>query len=135
MNQCDAMSLIFTPLCIAELPGIGHAAISKEINIMQNSFRRPKALGVLAGLALLSRLALATPPIGYTSQSTRSKIPFNLYTTQWGPSPLFNFVMQTSNDALGYDLIHATNTFSPATADGMPSQSDWHTHTLLVTLT
>jgi hypothetical protein len=85
-----------------------------------------KTLGVLAGLALLSGSALATPGIGFTSQSTRSKIPLNLYATQWGSSPLFNFVMQSSNDAWGYDLIHATNTFAPAAADGTPSQSGWH---------
>ena len=87
-----------------------------------------KTLGVLAGLALFSGSALATPSIAMTSQSTRTKIPSNLYSTQWGASPLFNFLMQSSNDAWGYDVIHATNTFAPAAADGTPSQSGWHEH-------
>jgi hypothetical protein len=87
-----------------------------------------KTLGLLAGLTLLSGSAVATPQIGYTSQSTRTQIAFNLYSTQWGSSPLFNFVLQTSPGAWGYDLIHATNTFAPASADGTPSQSGWHSH-------
>ena len=87
-----------------------------------------KAMGLLSGLALFSGLALATPQIGYTSQAPRTKIPYNLYASQWGSSPLFNLTMQSSGDAWGYDLIHATNTFAPATADGTPSQSGWHSH-------
>lgn len=87
-----------------------------------------KTLGLLAGLTLLSGSAVATPQIGYTSQSTRTQIAFNLYSTQWDSSPLFNFVLQTSPGAWGYDLIHATNTFAPASADGTPSQSGWHSH-------
>ena len=87
-----------------------------------------RGLAVLAGLTLFSGLAPATPQIGYTSQSTRSPITSNLYATQWGQSPLFNFLMQTSGDVWGYDLIHATNTWAPAGADGTPSQSGWHSH-------
>ena len=36
--------------------------------------------------------------------------------------------MQTSDSAWGYDMIHATNTFAAAAADGTPSQSGWHDH-------
>jgi hypothetical protein len=79
-------------------------------------------------LAMLTNLALATPQIGYTSQSTRTAISGNLYATQWGSSPLFNFILQSSSDTWGYDLIHATNTFAAASADGTPSQSGWHDH-------
>jgi hypothetical protein len=79
-------------------------------------------------LTLFSGLAPATQQIGYTSQSTRSQIPTNLYATQWGDLPLFNFIMQSSNTVWGYDLIHATNTFAAASADGTPSQSGWHDH-------
>jgi hypothetical protein len=89
---------------------------------------RKKTLGVLAGLALVSGSALATTQIGYTSQSTRTQINANIYTTQWAPSPLFNLLVQTSDKTWGYDLIHATNTFAPASADGTPSQSGWHDH-------
>ena len=85
-------------------------------------------MALFLGLTIFSESVLATQQIGYSSQSTRSKIPFNLYTTQWGSSPLFNFVMLTSPDVWGYDLIHATNTFAPAAADGTPSQSGWHEH-------
>src|ERR1700680_3097858 len=107
----------------------------KEQDTMKNLFFRAggatmhtKTLGVLAGLALFSGAALATPGIGFTSKSTRTLITSNLYATQWDASPLFNFLMQSSNDAWGYDLIHATNTFAPAAADGTPSQSGWHDH-------
>lgn len=84
--------------------------------------------GVIAGLALFPGSAPATQQIGYTSSSTRSQIPGNLYATQWGVSPLFNFIMQSSSDTCGYDLIHATNTFAVASATGTPSQSGWHSH-------
>lgn len=87
-----------------------------------------RTMSLLAGLALITGSAPATPQVGYTSQSTRSVIPANLYATQWGQSPLFNFVVLSSPDAWGYDLIHATNTFAPATASGTPSQSGWHDH-------
>jgi hypothetical protein len=82
----------------------------------------------LAGFALFTGTALATSQINYTSTSTRTPITSNLYATQWGQSPLFNFLVQSSGDTWGYDLIHATNTFAAALADGTPSQSGWHDH-------
>jgi hypothetical protein len=87
-----------------------------------------KIIGILMGLTLVSQPAFATAQIGYTSTSTRSQIPINLYATQWGGSPLFTFIMQSSTMAWGYDLIHATNTFAVASPDGTPSQSGWHDH-------
>ena len=90
--------------------------------------RNMKIFAILTGLALGSGLALATNQVGYSSTSTRSPIPTNLYATQWGDPPLFNFIMQSSNGAWGYDLIHATNTFATASPDGTPSQSGWHDH-------
>ncbi len=90
--------------------------------------RKPFCQAGLAGLALIAGSALATTQIGYTSASTRTKIAQNLYSTQWGGSPLFNIILQSSTDAWGYDLIHATNTFAVALADGTPSQSGWHDH-------
>ncbi len=92
---------------------------------------KKKMIAMLAGLGLLSltsSLAMATVQVGYTSISTRTQILTNLYASQWGNSPLFNFIMQSSNTAWGYDLIHATNTFAAAVADGTPSQSGWHDH-------
>jgi quercetin dioxygenase-like cupin family protein len=89
---------------------------------------RTTRLALIAGLTLFAGAALATTQIGYTTTSTRSVIPSNLYTTQWGGSPLFNFILQSSADQWGYDLIHATNTFGVASATGTPSQSGWHTH-------
>lgn len=89
---------------------------------------RTKTLAVLTGLALFSGSALATPPNGFTSQSTRSKITSGLYASQWGQHPPFTILMLTSPDVWGYDLIHATSTFAPASADGTPSQSGWHSH-------
>jgi hypothetical protein len=83
---------------------------------------------LIAGLAIFPGLARATQQIGYTSSSTRSQIVANQYVTQWGGSPLFNFILLTSPDAWGYDLIHATNTFAAASATGTPSQSGWHSH-------
>jgi hypothetical protein len=100
---------------------------------MQHLFHAARAtlnittLIVVGGVALTSGLALATPQIGYTSVSTRTPIPANLYATQWGSSPLFNFILQSSTDPWGYDFIHATNTFAVASAT-TPSQSGWHDH-------
>ena len=93
-----------------------------------------KILAVLASLVFLSRVATATGQLGYTSVSTRSAIPANLYATQWGSSPLFSLIMESSNAAWGYDLIHATNTFAVAAVDGTPSQSGWHDHPVPVGL-
>ena len=45
----------------------------------------------------------------------------NIYTTQWGNSPLFNLLLQTSPDAWGYDLSQGISTFAPADANGIPS--------------
>jgi len=93
-----------------------------------------KTCAVIAGLAIVTAWALfpgsasATTQVGQTSASTRSLINSSVYSTQWVPSPLFNFVLQTSNSDWGYDLIHATNTFAVAAADGTPSQSGWHSH-------
>jgi hypothetical protein len=93
-----------------------------------------KTWAVLAGLAIVSGWVLfpgsasATTQVGYSSASTRSQINSSVYSTQWVPAPLFNFVLQTSNVNWGYDLIHATNTFAVAAADGTPSQSGWHSH-------
>jgi hypothetical protein len=84
--------------------------------------------------ALFTASAPATQQIGYTSASTRTPITANVYATQWGQDPLFNFILQTSGDAWGYDFIHATNTFAAAAADGTPSQSGWHTHPVPVGL-
>jgi len=89
---------------------------------------RSKILGVLTGLILFSGSVKGTQQIGYTSQSTRTAMTANVLATQWGSSPLFNFVVQTSGDVWGYDLIHATNTFAVASGDGTPSQSGWHDH-------
>ena len=102
--------------------------MKKLINLAGDTAMNKKTFAVVTGLVLLSRLALATVQVGYTTSSTRSQIPTNLYATQWGVSPLFNFVLQSSSAMWGYDLIHATNTFAPASPDGTPSQSGWHDH-------
>ena len=94
----------------------------------ERTILKRKAMAILAALPLFSASAPATPAIGFTTQSTRSPIPFNLYATQWGSSPLFNFLMLSSNTVWGYDLIHATNTWAPAAADGTPTQTGWHSH-------
>src|SRR5215471_19024869 len=109
----------------AWLPDSTH---TQEENMRRKTLLITTGMALFLGLTIFSESVLATQQIGYSSQSTRSKIPFNLYTTQWGSSPLFNFVMLTSPDVWGYDLIHATNTFAPAAADGTPSQSGWHEH-------
>src|SRR5262249_8713905 len=81
-------------------------------------------LGFMALLAVPFGLALATPPLGMTSQASfRSPLKVNIYSTQWGPSPLFNLLLQTSPDDWGYDLVQGVGTFAAADANGTPSQS------------
>ena len=87
-----------------------------------------KTVAVIAMLALSSTSAQATAAVGYTSVSTRTPINNNIYTTQWVPAPLFNFVIQTSNTNWGYDLLHATNTWAVAPSAASPTQSGWHSH-------
>ena len=89
---------------------------------------------VAAGFAILTGSAFGTAQIGYSSTSTRSKIAANLFANQWGASPLFSLLIQSSPDTWGYDLIHAANTFAAASPDGTPSQSGWHTHPVPVGL-
>jgi len=83
---------------------------------------------LLAAVAISAGSALATPAVGVTGQTSRSPITVNVYATQWGPSPLFNLLLMTSNENWGYDLAHVVNTFAPADANGTPSQSGWHDH-------
>jgi hypothetical protein len=82
----------------------------------------------MAVLAIPVGSALATARIGITSQAFRNPITVNIYSTQWGSSPLFNLLLQTSPDAWGYDLVNSVVTFAPAAADGTPSQMGWHDH-------
>lgn len=84
-------------------------------------------LGVMAVLAIPAG-ALATARIGITSQSFRNPIKANIYATQWGSTPLFNLLLQTSPDVWGYDITQGIVTFAPAAADGTPSQMGWHDH-------
>jgi hypothetical protein len=94
-------------------------------------------LGFMAVLAIPLGSALATDRVGITSLAFRNPIKVNIYSTQWGPAPLFNLLLQTSPDTWGYDLATSMVTFAPATADGTPSQMGWHDHPvpiLLVTI-
>src|SRR5215472_16340344 len=72
-----------------------------------------KTMAIALGLALFSASATATPGVGFTVQSTRSPIPFNVFATQGRQSPLFNLLMLSSNGTWGYDLIHTTITWAP----------------------
>ncbi len=87
-----------------------------------------RSFSLVAALTLTGLSGNATPPIGVTSEAFRNPLTENVYATQWGPSPLFNFILQTSNDPWGYDLAQITNTFAAADATGKPSQSGWHDH-------
>ena len=92
-------------------------------------------LGFMAVLAVPFGLALATPPVGMTSQASfRSPLKVNIYSTQWGPSPLFNLLLQTSPGDWGYDLVQGVGTFAAADASGTPSQSGWHEHPVPILL-
>jgi hypothetical protein len=93
-------------------------------------------LGLVALLAIALETALATPPVGMTSQASyRSPLKLNIYVTQWGSSPLFNLLLQTSSDAWGYDLVQGIGTFAAADANGTPSQSGWHEHPVPILFT
>src|SRR5262245_62558545 len=95
---------------------------------MVEVYMHRKTVRLLAGLGLSAFLADATPPIGVTSEPFRNPILANVYASQWGPSPLFNLILQTSNEGWGYDLAQIVNTFAPANSAGIPSQSGWHDH-------
>src|SRR5438132_8207617 len=76
-----------------------------------------RAFSLMAGLAFSVLLGNATPPVGVTSEPFRNPIVANVFATQWAPSPLFNLILQTSNEGWGYDLAQIVNTFAPANAD------------------
>lgn len=76
----------------------------------------------------LPSLLHATPPFGFTSQTFRGRIAQNVGAYQWDSSPLFSFLMQSSNEQWGYDVVQGTTEFAPADVTGRPSQSGWHDH-------
>ena len=85
--------------------------------------------GTLTAIALcLSPMVHATPPFGFSSQTFRGRISDNLGVHQWEHSPLFTFLIQSSNDQWGYDVVQGTTEFAPVDALGRPSQSGWHDH-------
>jgi hypothetical protein len=77
---------------------------------------------------LLAAPICATPSFGFASQTFRGRITGNVGAHQWNPSPLFNFLAQSSNDQWGYDVVQGTTEFAPVDAMGRPSQSGWHDH-------
>jgi hypothetical protein len=89
---------------------------------------RPGRPWILAGLWLFGATLQATPPFNFTSQTYRGRIAENLGAHQWNPGPLFTFLVQSSNDQWGVDVVQGTTEFAPMDAMGRPSQSGWHDH-------
>ena len=83
---------------------------------------------VLGLLCLLTGTVHATPPFGFSSQTFRGKIGENAGAHQWSPGPLFTFLVQSSSEPWGFDVVQGTTEFAPADAMGRPSQSGWHDH-------
>jgi quercetin dioxygenase-like cupin family protein len=86
-----------------------------------------QALLVLGGLLLAAPMN-ATPPFGFASQTFRGRIAENVGVHRWNPGPLFTFLMQSSNDQWGFDVVQGTTEFAAMDAMGRPSQSGWHDH-------
>jgi hypothetical protein len=76
----------------------------------------------------LPGLVYGTPPFGFSSQTFRGRIAENVGAHQWNPNPLFTFLIQSSSDQWGYDVVQGTTEFAPMDAMGRPSQSGWHDH-------
>jgi hypothetical protein len=89
---------------------------------------RRSTIGLLAGVVLLPYSIQATPSVGFSSQTFRGRISDNVGAHRWNPSPLFTFLVQSSNDQWGYDVVQGTTEFAPMDASGRPSQSGWHDH-------
>ncbi|HYI93378.1 MAG TPA: hypothetical protein VEX68_07525 [Bryobacteraceae bacterium] len=80
-------------------------------------------------LFLYAAILRATPPFGFTSQTFRGKITWNVNAHQWNDNPLFTLLIQSSAENWGLDLIQGTTEFAAADAvSGRPSQSGWHDH-------
>jgi hypothetical protein len=94
------------------------------------SFRRICLLSLL----WLPQAAVGTPPFGFTSQTFRGRIAENMGAHQWNPNPLFTFLIQSSNDQWGYDVVQGTTEFAVMDATGRPSQSGWHDHPTALTI-
>jgi hypothetical protein len=86
------------------------------------------SLAALVALFLFTRPVLATQPVGFSSQQFRGLISSNVDANQWEPGPLFSMLIQSSGDAVGYDVVQGTATLAPADAAGNPSQTGWHSH-------
>jgi hypothetical protein len=97
--------------------------------------RIPKAgARITAAMCFMGGLVFATPPFGFTSETYRGKITTYVDSHQWIPNPLFTFLIQSSGDPWGYDVVQGTTTFAPADATGRPSQSGWHDHPTAISI-
>jgi quercetin dioxygenase-like cupin family protein len=77
----------------------------------------------------------ATPPSGFTSQTSRGKITSNVSAHQWNDNPLFTLLIQSSPDNWGLDLVQGTTEFAAAdSVSGRPSQSGWHDHPTVLSI-
>jgi hypothetical protein len=90
----------------------------------------------VASLLILSATTLrATPPFGFSSQTSRGKITLNVSAHQWDDSPLFTLLIQSSAENWGLDLVQGTTEFAAADpVSGRPSQSGWHDHPTVLSI-
>jgi len=103
------------------------------MNTFKNNRRRfgqmhTRGALTVTAVCLLAGQVYATPPFGFTSQTFRGRITENVGAHQWSPSPLFTFLIQSSNDQWGFDVVQGTTEFAAADGMGRPSQSGWHDH-------
>lgn len=99
----------------------------KNIRTQKSQMYAPLAL-VAMGVLLSAGSLGATPPFGFTSQTFRGRIAENAGAHQWNPGPLFTFLIQSSSEQWGFDVVQGTTEFAPMDAMGRPSQSGWHDH-------
>src|SRR5688572_9822199 len=98
--------------------------------MLNNPIARLMRWSFVGSLLLLSASTLtATPPFGFSSQTSRGKIASNVNAHQWEDTPLFTLLIQSSSVNWGLDLVQGTTEFAAADpVSGRPSQSGWHDH-------
>ena len=104
--------------------------------MLHNPIVRFESSWSLVALLCISAMpSQATPPLGFSSQTFRGKIPANVSAHQWNNNPLFTMLIQSSPDNWGIDVVQGTTEFAPAdSASGRPSQSGWHDHPTVLSI-
>jgi hypothetical protein len=87
--------------------------------------------GLFLAFVVVAQVPCSATPASGTTQTTpaaRAPISSRIEAHQWGSGPLFNLLVESSTDNVGFDIVNVIAEFAPVSATGKPSTSGWHSH-------